>query len=298
MAFTADNLKKSMGPDMFSQLQGAAIDKGSAFLSGQITSSMNKVMSSKEVVGAIQVATKGIGAGAAVIGTIQNPQLIADLTNKIVLCAVDEITKEFSTLLGKIAGKAVQIPMSVPSKIMSATQAHFNAKKKSLGQLVKEVSSEQQELAKAEAESLDLNVQSEQVNNALSKLNEAKAKINAALEVANYYVTEACKYIEEGPDMLASEVDKIISAVVEDATKQVNQTIADVEKDVDQFCDKQAEKAGQMMADVYNAALRKVAEAQVAVVKTLKQKAAAIAFKVKQKAAFQVMALTGVNVPV
>lgn len=296
--FDVDNLKGSLGPDKFEELKGAAVDKGMAFLSGQITSSMNKVFSNKEVAGSISTVTKGLGTGMAVAGMVKNPQMIQELTQNIILGATDTAVKEFTAITGKIAGKIVQIPASIPQKIATSTQTYFNQYKKSLGDIIKEISSEQSEQADKEAENADEKDKKDKTNKAKEKLQKAKDKIDKGLDLLNTYLGEACKYIEEGPDMLAAEVDKRIDQVVTMVNNEVDQVIQDVEKDIDQYCDKIGEKAGMKLADTYNKALRKTAEKQLAVTKTVKQKAMALVFKVKQIAILKVMALTGINIPV
>lgn len=296
--FDVNNLASSLGPDKFNELKGAAVDKGMAFLSGGITSSMNKVFSNKEVAGSISAVTKGLGAGMAIAGMVKNPQMLQELTQNIILSATDTAVQEFSAITGKIAGKIVQIPLSIPQKIATSTQVYFNENKKTLAQIIQEISAEQAEQADKEAEDAEEKDKKDKTNKAKEKLQKAKEKIDKGLDLLNTYLGEACKYIEEGPDMLAAEVDKRINQVVSMVNKEVDQAIKDVEKDIDQYCDKQGEKAGKKLADKYNKALRKTAEKQLAATKTAKKKALSIAFKVKQIAILKVMALTGINVPV
>lgn len=296
--FTVDSLKKSVGSDGFEQLKDGAVDKGAAFLSGQVTTSMNKVMSDKTSVALINTASLGTGTYMTASALVKNPEILQGLATNIVAGAVDVATQETAKIAGKIVAKTVQIPLTIPAKIQQYTMEAFNAYKKSFGEILKEVMDEQGGQIENAANEQDEKSKKESNNKALEKLNKAKDTLTAGLEKLNGVLSKVSEYIEEGPNYIANEVDKQISSFVQAANKEVDKKIEVVEKTVDDECKSQGYKIGKRMAETYNETLRKQAKKQLASQKTAISKAKGLAFKAKQTAALQVMAMTGINVPV
>lgn len=296
--FSTEKLKGSLGPDAFQQLQGAAVDKGAAFMSGQVTSSMNKVMSDKTSVSAIQVATKGAGIYSTADSLIKNPDILGELATNITASAVNVAATEMGKIGGKIAASAVQLPLSIPGRIQKYTQEAFNAYKLSFGEVLARVMKDQEEQAKENIEKEQKAKEENSKKSLAEKLNNAKDKLDQGLEFMNSYLGKVCDYIEEGPDYVAKEINKIITKGVNAANKAVDEKIQDAENAVDEQCKKQGYNIGKGMADEYNKALEKQAQKQLASQKNAISKASAMAFKAKQAAILQVMALTGVNVPI
>lgn len=296
--FTVDSLKKSVGNDGFEQLKDGAVDKGAAFLSGQVTTSMNKVMSDKTSVALINTASLGTGTYMTASAMIKNPELLQELATNIVAGAVDIATQETTKIAGKLVAKTVQIPLAIPAKIQQYTQEAFVAYKKSFGEILQEVMEEQGAQIDKAAEEQNEKSKKESNNKALEKLNKAKDTLTNGLNKLNDVLGKVSDYIEEGPDYIVNEVDKQISSFVKAANKEVDKKIETVEKTVDDECKSQGYKIGKRMAENYNDTLRKQAKQQLASQKTAISKAKGLAFKAKQTAALQVMAMTGINVPV
>ena len=295
---STEKLRGMLGPEKFEQLENGAIDKGSAFLNGKITSTMNKVMSDKTVVGLTQATTSGLGLYSTASALVTNPAILSGLADQIVSSSMDIVATELGKLGGKIAGKSTQILTSIPSKIQSYSMSYFNAYKKSFGEMLSEVMNDSESNDEKRQEDSEKKSKNKTLEKTKKALGDAKDFIDKNTKLINSYLGTITKYVEEGPDMLAKEIDKQIDKGVKYANKQVDQKIEDVEKYVNTECKKQGEKIGKKMVEAYNDKLLKQAQKQLAKQKTTISKAKALAFKAKQAGILQIMGMTGIGMPI
>lgn len=298
--FDKEKLKAGMGLEQYNRLEDVAIDKGAAFLDGQITSVMHKAMSSDLSVSLINTASLGTGiavTGSKLLNSKESLGMLQELTTSIITVAMDTATSEIGKITGKIAAKATSLPLSIPGKIYDYTMSTFNERKKSFGEILKEVMTDQESLIDEDAEKQNAKAKNAALEKITKGLNKAKDFVEENMGKLNECLTKTATYIEEGPDMLSNEIDKVLTNQIKAVNKAVDGVISDIESSTDSMCKAQGEKIGGRMADTYNETLTKQAKMQLAKQKTLISKAKTMALKAKQAAILQVMSLTGVNVP-
>lgn len=254
--FTASDLEGAIGKGGIEELKGIAVDKGTAFLSNQITSSFVKIGSNSTVTSTVQSAAAGIGGAAVAKETISNaPEIAIELGQKIILKATEIVTKNATECVAGYTKKHLTEISRLPSSIASYTMAAFNENKMSVGDAVKQLLGDSEEAAQKQLEESEKNSQKQFISNAKEKINKISEEVTKYTKVATDKISTVTNYIEEGPDWVVDQLDKQCQSAVDYVNKLIDDQWVKDKKKYDSFAKEQGDAIGGKMASEFNTAL-------------------------------------------
>lgn len=284
---TRDELIEAIAnPEAREAFANMTIDRTSAFLSGQSTSAFTKAfagegnllpesLAQNEIGATINNLTKTtailtnlaslttrLGADAALVtgkswgdtesGQQSTSDLWEDAVNELIQYAINKITADIIKYTQQAITKVVLLTKAAPSKILAATIKHFNKKKLSYEDILKQLQMDQEIWHKKKLETSLATKQNNLLTNITTTINDALVKVNKKAMKAAEYVKLATEYIEEGPDHLTTVFNDIYTDATQYAQDYLNIACNYATTQVNKVCDSIGEMASEPLAAEYN----------------------------------------------
>ena len=300
---TVPYLKQELCGECFGLLSLSEANFGGSFLNGAPTTAFpedSTELSNAATFAAIDAVDNAIATtknGINAVKQIANGNF-AELGQELITATVKKVTEVSGQFVGKAINLVTTSLMSVPTKIVSESMTYFSTYKASLGQIMKEVTTSLESQAEE-------NVKKEDKERESKKVKEIQEKIDNINKVILFYsnqVTEYAaminSYLHMGPEWVADKLDGVCVTILGQIHKYTMGQVEIVTDAIDDFCKKQGEKAGKILVEAYNLALKFVAIQTVQLAKKIISKALAKAIAILQEVILKLMALLGVPLPV
>ena len=285
--------------DLSDQLSSQAINAGQSFLAGKLTNVFNDigrspdtdiitgnkdVLTSVAEVG-INAAQAAITANAGVNAVNQAIMNADDLTNALVEMGTQVITENAARIAGDYIDSHTKELSKLPATIQSYAMSYFNAYKLSLSDLLK----------------LQV-IQTEQLRKEIKKSKEKITKVTGVVsEMTSQvptYVNMITSYITQGPVWVESKMDEFVGNKTEEIENLINKQWELDKQSYDDFAQKQGNKVGAKLVQLYNDELMQQAKKIENMKQKAEEKIKIQAKKVLQKSKLMIMGKLGINLPI
>lgn len=223
---------------------------------------------------------------------------VAELGQELITATVKKVTEVSGQFVGKAINLVTTSLMSVPTKIVNESMTYFSTYKASLGQIMKEVTTSLESQAEENVKKEDKERESKKVKEVQEKIDNINKGILFYSNMVTEYAGMINSYLHMGPEWVADKLDGVCVTILGQIHKYTMGQVEIVTDAIDDFCKKQGEKAGKILVEAYNLALKFVAIQTVQLAKKVIAKALAKAIAILQEVILKLMALLGVPLPV
>lgn len=274
------------------------LDSASNYMSGQVTSvfaqATEGVIVNDTVQNATNLASSALGSTTNAINIVVNADdTIANIT-----------TTCFNTLSDCVmtnAGKAVKSILDVstmPQEIITYANEYFNANKKDLGDVLKNIfNSPEKTASESDTQNKEL-----ATNNMISKVKETASKINKNVNDTLIKASEKLEWImsyaAQGQQWVSDKVNEWATDTVSYINSKVEEKLTKATNDKNAFIESQGTKIGKQLVETYNKGIDKAAEEIRNKTNNSVAKAKIQAKEALQSASLQIMAKIGVYISV
>lgn len=350
MQFSPSNLANAMGGE--DKMKEMCIDPGSNFLSGKITTTFQRYVSSdtpiwifhkfsvdgkettkkyyekdeaeralatanEEVKKAIE-GVKGekpesknyieevkagniiknlgqLDSNIAALMSLKNadPGIIAGIVTESMSIVMNNVKVKISDLSSFV----VNLTLSVPGKVAKFTQEQFSKKIISFTDALKEEGLSLEFRAKEQTDAEP----EEDNNDHLKKVKKIIGIVNGSVSLVTSELNDklgmVAKYANEGPSWVCDQVNNLIADKMEAIDGEIRKGKNQLNKQFDDFCEGTGKKIGDQLAEEYNEIMRKAAKKVKDEINNGVEIAKIKAFSALQSAKLQIMAMTGLNIP-
>ena len=301
--FSVEYFRNNMNPDeiknfndAWKQVSSMSIDAGQAFLAGNVTSAFATAMktpiasyTTQTVLNSYQIYDKAsylYTYGGEIMRTA-----IKTITNTI----VTNVVKQATTVTGRYAIQYYEMGKKIPARIKDASLAYFNAYKPELD-LSKFFKTSEQKSEEEKTKNQESSF-SKKLGDIAEKSTKIMDKINTISGQINEAMGDVMQCGQAGTGWIEQNVNRHIKNISSQYDKQMGEWYKDATEDIDKWVKKQGEKYGKRMIDEYANALD-IAQQKLEELKERKlTKSKMLAETNIQKAKLQLMALTGINIP-
>lgn len=216
---------------------------------------------------------------------------------------VSEMVQSATTTLSKECTKAIldgvssMIKLPSLSEITTLSLTYYKSYLNPIDKYLKELVQPSEEKLKTEDKKDEL----DQLNKICGDISYISGNVKKVSEkILGYtqsYIGMISSYCNQGPDWVASQLDKQVNAAVDQVKKYVKEQTKHIEDKKQKFISHQALCIGRSLAQESNDKLKVLAKSQLDKPKNLISKAKNKANSLIQKALFKVYSQTGINVP-
>lgn len=297
--FTVDTIKDTIGENSFKLLEQHAINAGANFLNGKVTNATTKVMSNSSVQNAEAMISGGLGATVSALEMYDNIDIIiGNLTKQIVDKAINIITKQVTSIASDFIAKNALAISNWPKNVSQKSLNVFNQNKKDIGEIIAALTQTSESQLEEQENQSNANDTAEVTKKSKKNIEDINKTITETVSNATREINKVSDYIENGPDMLADFIDKLINEQIQKGTKELNNVWIKAKKFYSDSEDECAEKTGLMMARKYNKALENAQKKLLEKTEKQKSKLSIKLSTVKVKAIQAIAAKTGFTAPI
>ena len=298
--FSKDLLSKKT----IEELESVAIDAGTSFLSGKVTSTVFKATTTDIGKTATTVGTAGLGAYEVGRGLYDDfsqngEEIITTLSQVLISKATEVLTKEVAKATTDYMIKHAQEITKFPQNVASYAMDYFNANKISVSDVLKTL----KEAGEKRLEEQNIKDEKKSLEDAKNKKQKDAKKllddVNKYVTKATSYISMVTSYIQNGPDWVVDQLDKQIESVVNQVKKNLDKQWA--EKDLPEYRERArniGETQGKRLVNKYNKALSETQKRALEKIEQSKSKAMTKLLSVKAKAASLIASKTGIYIPI
>jgi hypothetical protein len=298
--------------DLSDQLSSQAINAGQSFLAGKLTNVFNDIGRSpdtdiitgnKDVL--TSVAEVGINAAQAAITTNAGVNAVNqaimnadDLTNALVEMGTQVITENAARIAGDYIDSHTKELSKLPATIQSYAMSYFNAYKLSLSDLLKLQVIQTEQLRKELADKADELSKNEFIKKSKEKITKVTGLVSEMTSQVPTYVNMITSYITQGPVWVESKMDEFVGNKTEEIENLINKQWELDKQSYDDFAQKQGNKVGAKLVQLYNDELMQQAKKIENMKQKAEEKIKIQAKKVLQKSKLMIMGKLGINLPI
>ena len=298
--FSKDMLSK----ETLKELESIAIDSGTSFLSGKVTSTVFKATTSDIGATATNIVAAGLGTyetGKVLYNDIKDNgvEIIITLSQVLVSKATEVITKEVAKITSDYLLKHTQEITSFPKNVTSYAMEYFNEHKMSVSDVLKTLKDASENRMKELNDKEDNKSLEDSKAKKQKDMKQVLNNINTYVNEATSYISTITSYIQNGPDWVVDEMNKQIGSIVKQVQKSIDKQW--IEKDLPEYrarAKRIGEKKGQNLTDKYNRQLEKVQKKALDKIEQAKTKGITKVLSVKAKAASLIASKTGIYIPI
>ena len=298
--------------DLSDQLSSQAINAGQSFLAGKLTNVFNDigrspdtdiitgnkdVLTSVAEVG-INAAQAAITANAGVNAVNQAIMNADDLTNALVEMGTQVITENAARIAGDYIDSHTKELSKLPATIQSYAMSYFNAYKLSLSDLLKLQVIQTEQLRKELADKADELSKNEFIKKSKEKITKVTGLVSEMTSQVPTYVNMITTYITQGPVWVESKMDEFVGNKTEEIENLINKQWELDKQSYDDFAQKQGNKVGAKLVQLYNDELMQQAKKIENMKQKAEEKIKIQAKKVLQKSKLMIMGKLGINLPI
>ena len=299
--FNEERLKTLLGSDGWETFKAMEIDSCKNFLTGAVTSPLQKVMTNSMAISIRDAAATGTGTALQTLANINRIKndidsgAIEQITKQVATAALTAITTRASQLIEEKIMRIIALP--TVDEITSKATYYFMQNRKSLSYILKEKVLDPSDIIKEENEQQKSSRFSETFNKISYKASQVSSEITKYTAYAGSYMNMIMSYYDMGPRWVSHQINKQIDIAENAINDYVNPTVDMIVEEKQKFIDKEVQAAAQILVNEYNKQIDKAATELLAkndkAIKTAKMKVYTQLAKVKIK----VMELTGINLP-
>lgn len=273
---------------------------------GTLKSSVSNLSTQGKALGTTAMET--VGSGVMVASTIMGLKDTAEITAKLTEVALAAAVERATQALTEYGTKFIMLPTTIPTKISNATQERisktkgdkdkngneYDPVKISIGDALKSLSNDIEDLTKLDAENLDLNIKNKKIDEIKEKLQKATLSAQEKLEKGNAAIQKIVSHVGEGVEWLQQNIDKEISRIDYNIRTELETAYNKAEISINTFCESEGDKIGTRIVKEYNNLIgkqaKKLDDEKKKAIKQAKIKSNAAI----QKAKLQIFAMLGV----
>lgn len=237
-----------------------------------IKSSVSDLNAQRKALGTTAMET--VGSGVMVASTIMGLKDTAEITAKLTEVALAAAVERATQALTEYGTKFIMLPTTIPTKISNATQERisktkgdkdkngneYDPVKISIGDALKSLSNDIEDLTKLDAETLDLNIKNKKIDEIKEKLQKATLSAQEKLEKGNAAIQKIVSHVGEGVEWLQQNIDKEISRIDYNIRTELETAYNKAESSINTFCESEGDKIGTRIVKEYNNLIGKQAK--------------------------------------
>lgn len=292
---TKNKLKKILGEQTYNNLEQNAINRGEAFLSGQVTNAFNKIDNftyATNIVGNVStsaLALYSLGQHISQTDTGQIAQMAKDMTMSFASSTIRQLTE---TATSMIATKTANLIPTI-SEMQSKTMSYYNEYVTPMDEIMKKILIPKEDDIKLKEKEQQIKKQKktiEKIKTAISYVQSTAKTIN---EWTTTYIGMITTYMNEGPDWVANQLDKLTETAVEKTAYIINEGAKPIENYRNKVVEDVSRWAGKTIANIQNKEMEKAVKKLNSMKSTTFSKLTTKAAIAKQSAKIQILAKLG-----
>ena len=221
-----------------------------------------------------------------------------ELGQELITATVKKVTEVSAQFVGTALNIVTTSVINIPVKITEESLTNFNTYKSSLGEIMKEVTTSLESQADENVKKEDKEREAKKVKDMQDKIDNMNKTIIEYSNTVSKYAGMVNSYLHMGPEWVADKLDGVCVTILGQIHKYTMGQVQTITDAIDDFCKKQGEKAGKILVEVYNAALRFVAIQTVQLAKKIISLSLGKAIAILQEVILKLMALLGLPLPV
>jgi hypothetical protein len=300
---TVPYLQQELCGECFGLLNLSEANFGGAFLNGTPVTAFPEDSTELSNMAASALLDAADAAVATTLNGINAIKQIAngnfeELGQELITATVKKVTEVSGQFVGTALNIVTTSVINIPAKITDASMTYFYTYKSTLGEMIKEVTTSLESQAEENVKKEDKEREAKKVKDVQEKIDNFNKGVIFFSNMATEYAGMVNSYLHMGPEWVADKLDGVCVTILGQIHKYTMGQVQTITDAIDDFCEKQGEKAGKILVEVYNAALRFIAIQTVQLSKKIIALSLSTAVAILQEVILKLMALLGVPLPV